>query len=342
MPRITLQDIAYKLNISVSTVSKALKGYPDVSKKTKQAVVELAEKLNFTPNIVASNLRTQDTKTIGVIVPKIVHHFFSNVIDGMINIAEKNGYMILLLQSNENYELEKKQINLLINQQVDGILISLTSHTKKFDHLKQLQNRGIPLVMYDKVSNEINCSKVIIDDNKAAYDAVSYLLSKGHKKIAFFGGSLLAQNFKDRFLGYKKALNEYRIPFDETLVYICDSGDEFKDGLNNAKEMLNFHTKDGIDAVFSVTDLIAVGINKYLRSINISVPNEIAIFGFSNWFLSSIMTPTLSTVNQPGKEMGIKSVELLLEEIALSKATETIPIKHIVLPTSLEIRESTN
>jgi LacI family transcriptional regulator len=342
MPRITLQDIAYKLNISVSTVSKALKGYPDVSKKTKKAVVELAEKLNFTPNIVASNLRTQDTKIIGVIVPKIVHHFFSNVIDGMINVAEKNGYMVLLLLSNENYELEQKQINLLIKQQVDGILISLTSHTKNFDHLKQLQSRGIPLVMYDKVSNEINCSKVIIDDSKAAFDAVSYLLSKGHKKIAFFGGSLLAQNFNDRFLGYKKALKEYRIPFDERLVYVCDSGDEFNDGLNYAEEMLTTHTKSGIDAVFSVTDLMAVGINKYLRSVNISVPNEIAIFGFSNWFLSSIMTPSLSTVNQPGKEMGIKSVELLLEEIALSKAKKTIIVKQIILPTTLEIRESTN
>lgn len=342
MPRITLQDIAYKLNISVSTVSKALKGYPDVSKKTKKAVVELAEKLNFTPNIVASNLRTQDTKTIGVIVPKLVHHFYSSVIDGIVNIAEKKGYMVILLQSNENYDLEQKQLNLLINHQVDGIILSLTSRTKKFDHIKQVQNRGIPLVMYDKVTDEINCSKVVIDDCKAAFDAVSYLLSKGHKKIAFFGGILLAQNFKERFRGYKKALEEFRISFDENLVYICDGNDEYRDGYNNAKKMIQDHTKNGIDAVFTATDLMAVGINKYFAKNQIKVPDEIALFGFSNWFLSSIMTPTLSTVNQPGKEMGVSSVELILEAITLSKAKEHIPIKHVIIPTSLVIRESTN
>ncbi|MDT0553567.1 LacI family DNA-binding transcriptional regulator [Urechidicola vernalis] len=341
MSRITLQDLAYELNISVSTVSKALKGYPDVSEKTKKAVVELADKLNFSPNIVASNLRTQHTKTIGVIVPEIVHHFFSNVIGGIINIAEQNGYMVILLQSNEKFELEQKQINLLIQQQVDGILMSLTAHTTSFEHIKRVQTRGIPLVMYDKVSKNINCSKVIIDDKQAAYDAVSYLIRKGYKRIAFLGGSLTAQNFNNRFLGYKEALSEFRIKYDESIVYITDSDDEYENGMKYAEKIVSDHSKSKVDALFTVTDLMAVGASKYFNSNEIKIPEDIAIFGFSNWFMSSIVTPSLSTVNQPGYEMGEKSVELLLKEIALKKERQQIEIQRLVIPTSLEIREST-
>ena len=341
MAQITLQDLAYELNVSVSTVSKALKGYPDVSEKTRKAVIELAEKLNFSPNIVASNLRTQHTKTIGVIVPTIVHHFFSNVIDGIINEAEKNGYMVILLQSNDNFEMEKKQLNLLVQQQVDGILISLSVETNNFEHIEQIQNRGIPLVMYDKVSKAINCSKVIIDDKKAAYDAVSYLIRKGYKRIAYFGGSLIAQNFSNRLLGYKEALKEYRIPYDESLVYLCETSDEYNDGLANAEKLINDHGTDNVDSVFAVTDVIAVGISKYFNTNNISIPNDIAVFGFSNWFMSSVVTPALSTVNQPGYEMGKKSIEILLQELTRKDNKKEIIPERIILPTDLIIRQST-
>ncbi|AOW21521.1 LacI family DNA-binding transcriptional regulator [Urechidicola croceus] len=341
MAQITLQDLAYELNISVSTVSKALKGYPDVSEKTRKLVIELADKLNFSPNVVASNLRTQHTKIIGVIVPTIVHHFFSNVIGGIINEAEKNGYMVILLQSNEDFEMEKKQLNLLVQQQVDGILISLTVETKNFEHLERIQQRGIPLVMYDKVAKAIDCSKVIIDDKKASYDAVSYLIRKGYKRIAYFGGSMVALNFSNRFLGYKQALEEYRIPFDDSLVYICDTSDEYNDGYNNASELIKKHGIIGVDAAFAVTDVIAVGITKYFNTHNISIPKDVAVFGFSNWFMSSVVTPPLSTVNQPGYEMGKKSIEILLKEIAQSKDKKEIVHERIVLPTTLEIRQST-
>lgn len=341
MAQITLQDLAYELNISVSTVSKALKGYPDVSEKTRQAVIELAEKLNFSPNVIASNLRTQHTKTIGVIVPNIVHHFFSNVIDGIIKEAEKNGYMVILLQSNDNYEMEQKQLNLLIQQQVDGILISLSVETDKFEHLERIQNRGIPLVMYDKVSKGINCSKVIIDDKKAAYDAVSYLIRKGYKRIAYFGGSLIAQNFSNRFLGYKQALEEYRIPFDESLVLLCETKDEYNDGFKNAEKLIENQSLTHVDAIFAVTDLIAVGISKYFETKAIKIPSDVAVFGFSNWFMSSVVSPSLSTVDQPGYEMGKKSMEILLKEIAQNSNKEEIIPERIILPTELIIRQST-
>lgn len=341
MAQITLQDLAKKLNISVSTVSKALKDYPDVSEKTKKAVKDLANKLNFSPNIVASNLRTKHTKTLGVIIPNIVHHFFSEVIGGIIDEAEKKGYIVILLQSNESYQLENKQLNLLIQQQVDGILLSLTVETKEFQHLERLQNRGIPFVMFDKVAESINCSKVIIGDKQSAFDAVSYLIRKGYKRIAYFGGSMVALNFSKRFLGYKEALKEYRIPFDSTLIYICSKNNEYTDGYNYSKKLIEDHEINGVDAIFAVTDVIAVGITKYFNNHNISIPKDIAVFGFGNSFTASVISPELSTVDQPGYEMGKKSVEILLKEIALTENKKEIKHQKIVLPTSLKIRQST-
>ena len=341
MAQITLQDLANKLKISVSTVSKALKDYPDVSEQTKKKVHDLADKLNFSPNVVASNLRTQNTKTIGVVIPNIVHDFFSKVIGGIIDEAEKSGYIVILLQSNENYELESKQLNLLINQQVDGVLLSLTVETKNFDHLKRLRSRGIPFVMFDKVAKTIDCSKVIIGDKQSAFEAVSYLIRKGKSRIAYFGGSLTALNFSDRFEGYKKALKEYRIPYDNGLIYISTNNKEYNDGYNSAKKLIEVHGTSGVDAVFAATDVIAVGITKYFNEQNINIPDEIAIIGFGNSFMSMVVSPELSTVNQSGHEMGVTSVSILLDEIKKKEKNEKVTYQKIIIPTSLEIRQST-
>lgn len=341
MAQITLHDLAKKLNISVSTVSKALKDYPDVSEKTKKKVLDLADKLNFTPNIVASNLRTQHTKTIGVIIPKIVHDFFSKVIGGIIDEAEKNGYMVILLQSNEKYELEQKQLNLLIQQQVDGILMSLTVETTNFKHIKRFQQQGIPIVMFDKVTDSIACSKVIIGDKNAAFDAVSYLIRKGNKRIAYLGGSMVALNFSQRFNGYLEALKEYRIPFEDRLVYLCDKNKEYADGYSAADRLIKDHGIDGVDAVFAATDVIAVGVIKYFNDNKINIPNKVAIFGFGNSFMSSIVSPALSTIDQPGYEMGKSAVDILLKEISQKENNEKTGFQKVIIPTSLKIREST-
>ncbi|MFQ3306410.1 MAG: LacI family transcriptional regulator, partial [Polaribacter sp.] len=173
MKPVTLKQIAEQLNISITTVSKALKGYTDVSKKTKKKVQNLAKKLNYVPNSYAVNLRTKSSKTIGVIVPTTVHHFFSNVLKGIITVAEKKGYLVILLQSNEYFKLEKKQINLLLNKGIDGILISLSNKTNSYKHLEKVMDQEIPLVLFDKITKSINCSKVIINDRKASYDAVT-------------------------------------------------------------------------------------------------------------------------------------------------------------------------
>lgn len=339
MNNTTLKEIANQLGISVTTVSKALKGYSDVSEKTKKAVIELANQLNYTPNSFAVNLRTKESKTIGLIVPTIVHHFFSNVIEGILEEAEKRDYMVIILQSNEKFELEKKQINLLLNKRVDGILISLSNETGEFDHLNTVLSHNTPLVLFDKIAKIVNCSKVMINDRKAAYDAVCYLIKKGYKKIAHFRGSYLPQNSIDRFLGYKKALEDNNIPYDPSLVFVCENNNDFKDGYENAKKIINENLN--IDAIFAVTDLVAIGIIKYLNEANISIPNQIAVLGFSNWFMSSVISPALSTIDQPGFEIGRKAASILFDEINLKKNNLPIIFQSVELETTLIERETT-
>lgn len=335
----TLKEIATQLGISITTVSKALKNYSDVSEKTKKAVINLATELNYTPNSFAVNLRTKESKTIGLIIPTVVHHFFSNVIEGILEEAEKRNYMVIILQSNENYELEKKQVALLLNKRVDGILISLSNGTGEFDHLKTILANKTPLVLFDKIAKIINCSKVTINDRKAAYDAVTYLIKKGYKKIAHFRGSYLPQNAIDRFLGYKKALEDNNIVYDSSLVYLCENNLDFEDGYENAKKIIAEHPD--IDAIFAVTDLVAIGIIKYFNEIGIPIPKQIAVFGFSNWFMSSIITPKLTTIDQPGFEIGKKSATILFDEIHSKKNNEPIVFQSIELETSIIEREST-
>ncbi|MFV0249139.1 MAG: LacI family DNA-binding transcriptional regulator [Tenacibaculum sp.] len=336
----SLKKIAEILNISISTVSKALKNYNDVSKETKRKVRKVAQELNYVPNTFAVTLRTHQSKTIGVIIPTTVHHFFSKIIEGIVKVAETKGYLVILLQSNEKVALEKKQIDLLLNKGVDGIMISLSNETNSFEHLEKVKNRGTPLVLFDKITKSINCSKVVIDDKKSAYQAVCYLVNKGHRRIAHFRGGLNPQNSIDRFLGYRKALDDNGIPYDSSLVYLCNNNADYKDGYNSAKKLIEDHTTK-VDAIFAITDVIAIGAMKYFEDKNIKVPKDIAVLGFSNWFMSSIITPSLTTVNQPAYEMGVKSVEILIEEIYCKNKGVDIENKKLVIPTNLIIRNST-
>jgi LacI family transcriptional regulator len=332
MKATTLKEIANLLGISITTVSKALKNYPDVSAKTKKAVTELAEQLNFTPNSFAVNLRTKESKTIGLIIPEIVHHFFSNIIKGVIEEADKNGYLVIILQSNESLELEKKQVELLFNKRVDGILISLSNDSNDDQHLKSIISRGFPFVQFDKISKLIPSSKVVINDRKAAMDAVQHLIDKGCKKIAHIRGPENPQNAIDRFLGYKKALENNGIPFDSKLVYTCEIV-TFEEGLEFAKQIVEDHPD--VDGIFAITDLVAVGVLAYFNEKGIQVPNQIAVIGFSNWFMSQVMTPKLSTVDQPSYEMGVAAFNLLLEEMICRKEGSVFVPRTIELDTSV-------
>ena len=337
MKETTLKQIAETLGISITTVSKALKNYPDVSEKTKQSVLDLANNLQYTPNSFAVNLRMKESKTIGLIIPEVVHHFFSSVVNGIIAEAEKNGYLVIILQSNESIDLEKKQVELLINKRVDGIILSLSNESNDDLHLKEIIRREIPLVQFDKIAKLIPSSKVIINDQKAAFEATEHLINKGCKKIAHIRGPVNPQNAIDRFLGYKKALEKNNIPFDPKLVYTCNNV-TFDEGKEFAEQIIKEHPD--VDGIFVITDLVAVGVLAYLNEINIKVPEKIKIIGFSNWFMSQVITPKLSTVDQPSFEMGVQSFKLLLEEMNANKELIPFSPKTIELTTTVIERES--
>ncbi|MGV1011165.1 MAG: LacI family DNA-binding transcriptional regulator [Flavobacterium sp.] len=337
MKETTLKHIAETLGISITTVSKALKNYPDVSEKTKKSVLDLANSLQYTPNSFAVNLRTKESKTIGLIIPEVVHHFFSSVVNGIIAEAEKNGYLVIILQSNESLELEKKQVELLINKRVDGIILSLSNESNDDLHLKEIIRREIPLVQFDKIAKLIPSSKVIINDQKAAFEATEHLINRGCKKIAHIRGPINPQNAIDRFLGYKKALEKNNIPFDSKLVYTCKNV-TFEEGKEFAEQIIKDHPD--VDGIFVITDLVAVGVLAYFNENNIKVPQQVKIIGFSNWFMSQVITPKLSTVDQPSYEMGVQSFSLLLEEMNANKEMKSFTPKTIELTTTIIERES--
>ncbi len=338
MKEVTLKQIAENLGISITTVSKALKDYPDVSAKTKARVKEEAANLNYKPNVFAVNLRTKESKTLGLIIPEVVHHFFSSVINGIIEQAEKKGYLVIILQSNENFELEKKQVDLLISKRVDGIMISLASTTAEISHINRIKELEIPLVMFDKISKLVDCSKIIINDREAAYKATKHLIDRGCKRIAHFRGPLLPQNSIDRFLGYKKALEDHGITYDSSLIYICERVN-YEDGRKAAQQLLEDH--DNVDGIFTNTDLIAVGTIAVFNERGIKVPEEVSIMGFSNWFVSQAITPSLSTVDQPGYEMGKQTFKMLRKEIKAKKKKSAFTPKTVTLPTHVIQRNST-
>lgn len=339
MPKVTLKVIANKLGLSTSTVSKALKDYSDINPETKLKVKELASSLSYTPNSFAQSLRNKKSKTIGVIIPTMVHYFFSNVINAILVEAEKRDYMVVIMQSNENYDLEKKQVDLLLSKGVDGIITSLANETRDFKHLQKIIDNDIPLLLFDKIAKTINCSKVLIDDRKAAYDAVNFLIQKGYKRIAHFRGDLNPQNSIDRFLGYKKALLDNHIEFDPSLVYICNNNSDFDDGYKKAEKLIKDHDNN-VDAIFTVNDLIAIGALNYFNKKKIEVPKRIALFGFSNWFMTQITSPSLSSVEQNGYQIGEKTAEVLFHEIECKQKGIPIELQKIIINTQLVIRDS--
>jgi LacI family transcriptional regulator len=335
----TLKMIAEKLSISVTTVSKALKNYSDVSPKTKEAVLKLVKEMDYKPNEFAVSLRTQESKTIGLIIPEVVHHFFSNVINGIIAEAEKNEYLVIILQSNESMELEKKQVQLLLNKRVDGIIMSLSNESNDDQHIREIVERGIPFVMFDKISKVIQCSKIVIDDRKAAETAVNHLIQQGCRKIAHIRGPQNPQNAIDRFLGYKQALEKNQLVFESKRVYACQRV-SFEEGYEFAKKIMTEHPDT--DGIFVITDLVAVGVLTYLNEAKIKVPNQVKVIGFSNWFMSKVISPSLSTIEQPSYDMGAAAFEQLLLQIGQKKRQQIQEKRTIVLETHLIERKSTS
>jgi LacI family transcriptional regulator len=334
--KLTLKDIAKELNISVSTASRALKGHPDISDETIRIVKEYAEKYNYVPNALAVNFRKNRTFTIGLIVPELVHHFFSTVISGAIDAAKKKGFNVLVSQSNDILEDEVTACRTMLSSSVDGLLISISNETIEGKHLLEFINEGKPVVQFDKITDHLKSPKVIVDDFDGAYNAVKHLIEAGYDKIAHLRGRKEVKNATERALGYEKALMDNHLEFQTEWIKECKLINE-QEGYDFTKELLE--SKNPPNAIFCITDLVALGVIKYLKEAGIKIPQQVGVMGFSNWKLAEIVNPSLSSVDQHGYQIGVTSAEMLIGKIQNHDfdSHETVEIK-----TNLVIRESTN
>ncbi len=314
----TIKDIARALGISPSTVSRALKDHPDISPKTRKAVKELAEKLHYEPNAIALSLRSRSSRTIGIVIPEIVHFFFSSVISGVEEIAYKSGFTVIICQSNEDYDKERNIIHTLMSNRVDGILVSVSKTTTNYDHFLELQKSNIPIVFYDRVINIPNSDRVIVDDFSGAYKAVEHLIKMGCRRIAHLATSQELLIGRNRKAGYIQALKDNNIEVDEEIILRCDTD---KHAQKCIPYILSLQKK--VDGIFAVNDLTAMTAMSIIKRSGYLIPDEIAIVGFSNSIYSSMTDPPLSTIEQQGFEMGCKAVTLLIERIQSDEPIES-------------------
>ena len=333
----TIKDIARALNVSSSTVSRALKDYPGISDETKRKVKEVAEKLNYRPNAIALSLRKSRSFTIGVIIPEVVHFFFSTVISGIEEVASSRGYNVILSQTNESYAREKSSIDTMLSNQIDGFLVSFSKETTDFTHFSNLLNYGYPIVFFDRVPNIENAISVMVDDYQGSYNATAHLIAQGYRKISHLVGPSNLAISREREKGYRDALTNHGIPIYPELIIECAYGTS-DEGFKVTEEML----KNSVikpDAIFANNDIAAVGAMLACKAIGLKVPEDIGIVGFSNWQFCSIIEPSLSSVSQPGFKIGETATQLLLDMIEKKLDPEQIN-SPIILETELLVRKS--
>ena len=332
--QITIIDIARELNLSKSTVSRALTGHPKVKASTREAVLALAEKLDYQRNMVAINLVTSQSHTIGIIVPEFVTSFFPRVIIGAQEVASQAGYNIIISQSNESYETEVANARVMLANRVDGLLVSLTRETRNFDHLKVFQRKGIPIVFFNRVCEEMQVPKVVVDDYDGAFKAVVHLIRIGKKRIAHLAGpdSLLVS--RKRLNGYLDALRQYNQPIVEELIITYDlTLEKVKIYVKHLLEL-----EQPPDALFAINDPTAIEAMQLIKKKGLRIPEDIAVVGFSNDYASQLIEPSLTTVAQPMHEIGRTAVQLLLDQLERDVADWKAITR--TLKTELIIRDS--
>jgi LacI family transcriptional regulator len=332
----TIRDIAIKLNISISTVSRALRGVADVNPATKKAVEEMAKRLNYEPNRVAQSLRIKRTNTLGIIVPEIALHFFSCAISGIQEEASRHGYSIMICQSLESYETEKQNVHMLASNRVDGMLISMSSETDDFRHIQQLVDKDIPVVLFDRVSESLPVSKVVVDDHDGAFKAVEHLVKTGCKRIAYIGGPTSFYISNQRKKGYLDALQQHGMGDNDQLIVHCRELHD--DPAMQVKRLLDLPASERPDAFFCFNDPIAVTTLQILKSKMVPIPDEISVIGFTNEPVSRFIEPSLTTVSQPSHAMGKRAIELFIEQRQDPEHFEPVTA---VMKTELIIRHST-
>lgn len=330
--QVTIKDIARELGISPSTVSKALKGHKDISLSTKKAVRELVEKWNYRPDPIALSLKGGQSKTIGVIVPEIVHYFFSTVISGIEDLAYDSGYHVMFCQSNETYGREVKAVETLLSSRVDGILVSVAKTTGNFDHLLSIGEAGKPLVFFDRICDEIESDRVVVDDEAGAYEAVKHLIRTGCRNIVHLSGPQNLKIGQGRRDGYIRALKEFQIPVENRNIIRCDTIEEAR--LIVPPLLSRSERPDGI---FAVNDSTAAETMKIIKHHGLKVPGDISLVGFTSGMISDLTDPTLSSVEQHGYEIGREAVRLLISRL---EGKTDAPFQTTIIQTELVVKGS--
>ncbi|WP_256010825.1 LacI family DNA-binding transcriptional regulator [Desertivirga xinjiangensis] len=311
---ITIKDIAKALGLSTSTVSRALRGGYEISDETKRIVLEYAEKINYRPNPIALSLKERRSYSIGVVVCEIANNFFSQAINGIESIAYGAGYHVIITQSNESYEREISNVQHLASRSVDGLLISLSSESADNSYIKNLHDKGLPIVFFDRVAKEIETHKVIANNFKGSFEATEYLIKLGHTKIAHFTNPEHLSITSERLDGYRTALNKYNIPFDERYVKYCQHGGMIQEELDNAVgELLNLEERPL--AIFAAQDKLSTGCLMAFKNHDPEFASKIKIAGFTNSGVVDLFSPPITAVRQPAFEMGQVATQLLIKLI---------------------------
>jgi LacI family transcriptional regulator len=330
---VTIYDVAEALNISPSTVSRGLKDHPQIHKDTKKKIKAVAKEMGYQQNKFASSLRKRRTETIGVVVPKLNSYFMATVISGVEKVTNKHGYGLIISQSQESAKQEISCVSTLFDSRVDGILISLAFDTKNLDHFNKLLNKDIPVVFFDRVADCNGCMRVIIDNYKAGYEATNHLIGQGCKRIIHLGGNLYRNVYSERLRGYKQALHDNGIDFNQKFVFISELTGE--SGRDIMKKIIKQNLKP--DGIFASNDTSAVATMVEMQEAGIKIPDDIAVAGFNNEPISQVIRPNLTTVDYPAREIGEIAATALIEKLNNS---QSINYSTIVLKHSLIVRQS--
>ncbi|RIV44147.1 LacI family DNA-binding transcriptional regulator [Flagellimonas pelagia] len=333
--KITLKDIARELEVSISTVSKALKNSEEISRDTKEKVQAFAKLYNYKPNNIAISLKNKRTKNIGVVIPDIVHHFFTTVIRGIEKYANARGYNVIVCLSEESFDKEVINMEMLANGSIDGFIMSLSSETQEkgdYNHLKEVTEQGIPVVLFDRITNEIDCDKVIIDDELGAYMATKKFIEQGKKNIALITTDDYLSVSKARTMGYIRALEESDLGVDERKVLKLPSMEM------DEKSIKKFMDSQELDAVLCVNEIFAVYSMRLAQQKGLKIPEDISFIGFTDGLLSKYANPSLTVVSQHGEKMGEVSAKMLIDKVESEEEEETYQTK--ILEPTLVIRDS--
>ncbi len=328
---ISLKDLARELNVSISTVSRALKDHPNLSLEMKEKVKKLAQERNYSPNPLAMGLLKQETRMIGVIVPDLVTHFYSAIIEGIESHAKEKGYFILIASSNESVEKEKESIINLLKARVEGLIVCLSRETTDVSHFENLLKKDIPLVFFDRDCLPGKVSSVTVDNKGAAEKITTHFYKNGYRRIAFISGPPQLNISKERMAGYLSGLENSGLPVVQELIESCDLS--YNSASLTMKRLLKL--KNPPDAVFGINDTVAFAAMKIIRQQGIRIPEDIGLVGFTDDFHATVVEPTLTTITHPTFEIGRKAAELFFERIQTS-----IPPRTVVLNTNLIERES--